>query len=135
MPELLFFVQFVSFVVFHRDLQKEREEVSFETERWMKMHALVTKRKIDDHVRSQLHCAPACNANLKPFHLQEKLRYRTMFDMLDVDKSGVLDINELVEAMQQLGIIMTREELAAVISLIDANGDSGAFPLAFCFSP
>ena len=63
-------------------------------EQWMRKHAKIVKPKVN---------------------AQEKARYRNMFDLLDEDKSGSLDFDELYEAVRYTGLKMTRSELLFII--------------------
>lgn len=46
-----------------------------------------------------------------------------MFDSFDLNKSGTIDKSELRQALRDLGIFCTDEELHEMFSVIDSSGD------------
>ena len=67
------------------------------------------------------------NNNLSPFMLMHAAE--AVFRLVDVDKSGELDIDELGEVLPMLGIECTHEDLLLVASHFDVD-NSGAIDLA-----
>jgi len=64
--------------------------------------------------------------NLTEFkaHLGVPLKdYESMFDMLDTDKSGFIEFNELWADFQKRGVHMTEQECRAIFATLDQNGD------------
>jgi hypothetical protein len=73
---------------------------NYNRDHWLMVHKKQLKRKVN---------------------MQEKVRYRHMFDLLDDDKSGALDFEELYDALTQTGLKATRQELQYIISQVDHN--------------
>ncbi|CAL5999096.1 EF_hand domain-containing protein [Hexamita inflata] len=49
---------------------------------------------------------------------------RQAFEAIDTDKSGTLDIKELITAFAKMGINLTHQEFLVYLSLVDQNGDA-----------
>lgn len=57
-------------------------------------------------------------------HLGVPLKdYESMFDMLDTDKSGFIEFNELWADFTRRGVHMTEQEVRAVFASLDQNKD------------
>lgn len=48
---------------------------------------------------------------------------KTLFQSIDVDKNGVIDINELRELFRKIGIELNDEEFRITFSSFDINND------------
>eukprot|EP00961_Rhodomonas_salina_P089350 1201643-Rhodomonas_salina.4 len=51
------------------------------------------------------------------------IELREVFDSFDLNKSGTIDKSELRQALRDLGIFCTDEELHEMFSVIDSSGD------------
>ena len=64
-----------------------------------------------------------------PYHLrdhplltQDNLRkYKSLFDSVDVDKGGEIDVKELNQMLEKVGISMKEEELKEIMKEYDTN--------------
>ena len=64
-----------------------------------------------------------------PYHLrdnplltQDNLRkYKSLFDSVDVDKGGEIDVKELNQMLEKVGITMKEEELKEIMKEYDTN--------------
>lgn len=70
---------------------------AFDTDQWMRKRGKMLKRKI----------AP-----------NTKMHYWLMFDLLDQNKNGLLDMHELVSALHNIGMMVSRSELRQMISAL-----------------
>jgi hypothetical protein len=84
-----------------RELLKDRGP-DVRIERWLRGHGKLMRRKV---------------------HPREKVRYRRMFDMLDNDGSGAVDLTEIYAAMTHTGLKASKDELMMIVQVADRNSD------------
>jgi len=54
----------------------------------------------------------------------KKTMARNAFRAFDVDRSGYLDINEFLRALESLGVLMQYNDALAVFAIVDDNRNS-----------
>lgn len=84
----------------------EERDADFKTEEWLQIHGKMIKRKVDANSR---------------------VRYRLVFDLLDEHNTGMIDFQELYEALRFTGLKMTVTELGFMVSKIGADLDHISF--------
>ena len=84
-----------------------------------KRRLIKEQRKNNELMADMAHLHDA-EAELTPEQFKE---VRTAFDTFDVDRSGVLDIEEMTHALQLTGIFKDGSEVNRMISEIDLNQD------------
>ena len=57
------------------------------------------------------------------FSLDERKKYREIFEALDDDGSGAIGIDELEEPFIALGLVSNREDIKELINTVDQDGN------------
>lgn len=78
------------------------EQVDIATSTWMRKHAIKPKRHLDS---------------------LDQAHYHMLFNLLDSDRSGTLEIVEVADALQFLGLQCSEQDLKTMWCMADANYD------------
>lgn len=90
---------------------------------WTKDERVLEAWTLNDNHAGQLSMAMlGVDSKMMSEH-QINHRLREVFDSFDLNKSGTIDKSELRQALRDLGIFCTDEELHEMFSVIDSSGD------------
>jgi hypothetical protein len=91
-----------------RSLMRKSKAPTHDLERWLVSHGRTPLSRVDEN---------------------EKMRYRMMFELLDADGGGTLDVDEIYDALKYTGVKMTRRELVRLCHVAGVEkGEAGTKP-------